>query len=80
MLLALTVFVQAQGTTISIDEIRPGMRGYGLTVFRGTQPERFDVEVIDVLHMLCCDEPSSFIISKVQITSDSSVSAGERTL
>jgi hypothetical protein len=36
--------------TIGIDELRPGMRGYGLTVFRGTAPERFDVEVIDVLH------------------------------
>ncbi len=34
---------------ISPSEIRPGMRGYGLTVFRGTAPERFDVEVIDVL-------------------------------
>lgn len=36
--------------TIGVEEIRPGMRGYGLTVFRGTRPERFDVEVIDVLH------------------------------
>lgn len=35
---------------MSVDEIRPGMRGYGLTVFRGVRPERFDVEVIDVLH------------------------------
>ena len=26
------------------------MRGYGLTVFQGTEPERFDVEVIGVLH------------------------------
>ena len=26
------------------------MRGYGLTVFRGTHPERFDVEVVDVMH------------------------------
>jgi hypothetical protein len=25
------------------------MKGYGLSVFRGTEPERFDVEVIDVL-------------------------------
>lgn len=33
-----------------VEDIRPGMRGYGLSVFRGTQPERFDVEVIDVLH------------------------------
>jgi len=35
---------------IHVDEIRPGMKGYGLSVFRGTVPERFDVEVIDVLH------------------------------
>jgi hypothetical protein len=34
---------------IHVDEIRPGMKGYGLSVFRGTAPERFDVEVIDVL-------------------------------
>ncbi|MEZ4286800.1 MAG: SpoIVB peptidase S55 domain-containing protein [Polyangiales bacterium] len=36
--------------TMSVDEIRAGMRGYGLSVFQGTTPERFDVEVIDVLH------------------------------
>lgn len=30
-------------------EIKKGMKGYGLTVFEGTRPERFDVEVIDVL-------------------------------
>lgn len=41
---------QRDTRTIPVDEIRPGMRGYGLTVFRGTEPERFDVEVIDVLH------------------------------
>lgn len=35
---------------IHVDEIRPGMKGYGLSVFRGTVPERFDVEVIDILH------------------------------
>jgi SpoIVB peptidase S55 len=34
---------------MSVSEIKAGMRGHGLTVFRGTQPERFDVEVIDVL-------------------------------
>lgn len=35
--------------TISIDEIKDGMKGYGLTVFKGTEPERFDVEVVGVL-------------------------------
>lgn len=41
---------QVRSTTIAVDEIRRGMRGYGLSVFQGETPERFDVEVIDVLH------------------------------
>jgi hypothetical protein len=36
--------------TMSSDDVRPGMRGYGLTVFRGTRPERFEVEVLDTVH------------------------------
>jgi hypothetical protein len=40
----------AKGPTISVDEIKDGMKGYGLTVFKGYEPERFDVEVIGVLH------------------------------
>jgi len=40
---------QSRPGFIQVGEIRPGMKGYGLTVFRGTTPERFDVEVIDVL-------------------------------
>ena len=32
-----------------VSDIHPGMKGYGLTVFQGTKPERFDVEVIDIL-------------------------------
>src|SRR5688572_30272727 len=35
---------------IPISEVRAGMKGYGLTVFKGTKPERFDVRVIGVLH------------------------------
>jgi hypothetical protein len=42
--------------TMDVSEVRPGMRGYGLTVFRGTTPERFDVEVIDVLHQFRPDQ------------------------
>jgi hypothetical protein len=34
---------------IPVDKIKKGMKGYGLTVFEGTKPEKFDVEVIDVL-------------------------------
>jgi hypothetical protein len=32
-----------------LSEVKPGMKGYGLTVFSGTEPERFDVEVISTL-------------------------------
>jgi len=31
------------------EDLRPGMKGYGLTVFRGTEPERFDVEILGVI-------------------------------
>ncbi len=51
--MALTAAVaaaQVRPSTIDVDEIRPGMTGYGLTVFRGVTPERFPIEVIDVLH------------------------------
>ncbi len=41
---------QAKGQFIGTDEIKDGMKGYGLTVFKGTKPERFDVEVIGVLN------------------------------
>ena len=40
----------AKPATIGTDEIKEGMKGYGLTVFHGYVPERFDVEVIGVLH------------------------------
>ncbi len=32
-----------------VSEIKPGMNGYGLSVFRGTKIERFDAEVISIL-------------------------------
>ncbi|HEX2880094.1 MAG TPA: hypothetical protein VHO25_11245, partial [Polyangiaceae bacterium] len=35
--------------TMPVSQIKPGMKGYGLTVFEGTKPERFDVEVIGIL-------------------------------
>jgi hypothetical protein len=35
---------------ITVDEIRPGMKAYCLTVYKGTQIEKFDLEVLDVVH------------------------------
>jgi hypothetical protein len=34
---------------LSVSEIRPGMRGVGRTVFQGTEPEEFQVEILGVL-------------------------------
>ncbi len=31
------------------DQLHPGMKGYGMSVFRGSKPERFEVEVLGVL-------------------------------
>lgn len=47
--LAPAVAGEQGAATMPVSQIKPGMKGYGLTVFRGTEPERFDVEVIDVL-------------------------------
>ena len=34
---------------ISIDEVRPGMEAYCLTAYKGTEIEKFDLEVLDVV-------------------------------
>lgn len=34
---------------ISVDEVRAGQRGHGLSVFAGKEPERFEVEVVGVV-------------------------------
>src|ERR1700681_1389296 len=48
---AATVFAGAQ-PTIPLTEVKKGQRGYGLSVFSGTEPERFEVEVIGVMRNL----------------------------
>jgi hypothetical protein len=47
---------QAQQALLAVSAMRPGMKGYGLSVFRGDTPERFAVEVIDVLHKFRPDQ------------------------
>src|SRR5215475_9553021 len=34
---------------MSVDDVRPGMKGFGKTVFEGTKIEQFDVELLGVL-------------------------------
>lgn len=41
----------AQGPpTMPLAAVRPGMVGYGLTVFHGTAVQRFDVKILGILH------------------------------
>ncbi len=49
--------------TISIAEVQRGQRGYGLSVFAGTEPERFDVEVIGVMRNVSPDV--SYILARL---------------
>ena len=42
--------VVASAQTMPLSEVKKGMKGYGLTVFEGTTPEKFDVEIIGVLN------------------------------
>src|SRR6516162_7831283 len=50
LLAAFSVNLAAQNAKfMSVDEVRPGMKGYGKTVFQGTKIEQFDVELLGVL-------------------------------
>ncbi len=62
-MLVVVVFGAGGTEIIPLSEIKPGMKGYGLTVVRGTEISRFEVEVVDVL-----DEPgqrNDFIVVRV---------------
>lgn len=49
--------------TIGIDEVKVGQRGYGLSVFAGGEPERFEVEVIGVMRNISPD--MSYILARL---------------
>lgn len=41
--------VRADISTIGIEELKPGMIGYGLSVFRGEETEKFPVTMVDIV-------------------------------
>ena len=43
------VWCQTSSEFMDIKEVKPGMRGYGLTVFQGTQIDTFYVEVLGIM-------------------------------
>jgi hypothetical protein len=42
--------VEGSVTTLPLDQIKPGMKGKGKTVFKENKIEEFDVEILDVLY------------------------------
>lgn len=36
------------GVILPLSEVKPGMRGFGLTVFQGVEPEKFQTEIIGI--------------------------------
>src|SRR5215471_14664855 len=42
----------ANAQIMKVDDVRPGMKGIGYTVFQGTKPEPMGVEVLGVLRNL----------------------------
>lgn len=49
--------------TLPVDQVERGQTGYGLTVFSGTEPERFEVEVIGVLRNP--DPSASYVLARL---------------
>ena len=40
-----------------LSKVKPGLQGYGYSVFQGTEPQRFDVEILGVINNLSSDFP-----------------------
>jgi hypothetical protein len=55
--------VPAALPTIALGEVRRGQRGYGLSVFSGRQPERFEVEVVGIMRNTSPD--NSYILARL---------------
>src|SRR5437867_9662180 len=49
-LLSSLVAAAAAAETMPLAQIQKGMRGYGVSVFEGNRLEKFDVEILGVLH------------------------------
>jgi len=77
LMILIQSLVYAQEDFISIDEIYPGMKGIGKTVFSGTEIEQFDVQVIDIISGTNINYP--YILVKLngeKIDENGGISAG----
>ena len=56
VLFALSPSIRAEIPTLSFEEVRPGMKGSGRTVFQGTEVETFEVEIMGRLENVGPDQ------------------------
>lgn len=47
-----------------LEEVRPGLKGYGMSVFQGTTPERFEVEILGIVDGMA-NPKQSIIIARL---------------
>ena len=50
LLLLITAYGSFATEIMPLDDIKPGMKGYGKTVFSGTKIESFDIEVVEIIY------------------------------
>src|SRR4029079_15052310 len=54
---------ESPSPAFSLDRVQAGQRGYGLSVFAGSEPERFEAEILGVLRNVSPD--TSFILAQL---------------
>ncbi|MBI2930111.1 MAG: hypothetical protein HYY16_00545 [Planctomycetes bacterium] len=67
---------RADGELLPVSDVRPGMKGYGLSVFSGTKIEKFDVEVVSVLKKFMGDRDIILVRVGHPVTDHANIIAG----
>ena len=49
----------ARTKVMPVSEIKVGMKGYAVTVFKGQQSDRFEIEVVDTIRSTSCQSCKS---------------------
>jgi hypothetical protein len=66
LIVALALFASSMlqaAERMPLSDVQKGMKGYGLTVFEGTKVEKFDIEILGVLHNIGPDQ--NLILARV---------------
>ena len=71
-----TMLLADEKNILTMDEIKPGMKGYGLTVFKGIKVEKFEVEIISILKNIRPRTGLILVRLKSDVTDKAGVIAG----